>query len=107
MSALMAPVIKRFDDLFRPLKDLEIQPVDEQGNPATLAMIAYRVRYFRYMCPDCGGLVAAHVTATPHKNGVKVQPFPGKYRIKVPCFWCNTEHGLSDIIRFMTGGRGQ
>jgi len=105
MSALMAPVIKRFDDLFRPLSGLEIQPVDEQGNPATLAMIAYRVRFFRYMCPVCGGLLPAHVTATPHKDGVKVQPFPGQYHLKVPCSWCKTEHGLSDIIRANSGRR--
>jgi len=68
MSALVAPVIKRFDDLFRPLSGLEIQPVDELGNPATLAAIAARIRYFMYKCPGCGGLLPAHVTATPHKE---------------------------------------
>lgn len=105
MSSLFAPVIKQFDHLFKPLSGLEIQPVDEQGNPATLDRIAYRVRYLRYMCPDCGGLLAAHITATPHNFGVLVHPFPGKYHLKVPCFKCKTEHGLSDIIRFMAGRR--
>ena len=105
MSALFAPVVKHFDHLFRPLPDLEIQPVDEMGNPATLAVIAYRLRYHRYMCPDCGCLLAAHVIATPHRYGVHIHPFPGKYHLTVPCNWCNTEHGLSDIIRANSGRR--
>jgi len=104
MSSLFAPVVKHFNHKFRPLSDLEIQPVDGLRNPATLAAIAARIRYFMYKCPSCGGLLPAHVTATPHKDGVAVHPFIGQYHLKVPCSWCKTEHGLSDVIRYNAGG---
>jgi len=91
--------------LFKPeLERQLIQPVNRDGSPATLLEIAQRVRALKYRCQRCHGILGARVEATPTQNGVRVNPYPGRYRVTVICIWCGQVHELSDLIRAHQGG---
>jgi len=98
-------MISTVAQLFQPqLTDIPIQPVDEQGQPATLCEIAGRIRALGYRCEKCGALVGGRVEAEPSSQGVRVHPFALTYRLMVPCLWCGHSQPLSDMIRAHQGG---
>lgn len=91
--------------LFQPdICELEIQPVNHLGAPATLPEIANRIRFLGYRCEHCNALMGARVEAKPSKKGVHVHPYKGTYHLVVSCIWCKHEQPLSDLIRAHQGG---
>lgn len=86
--------------LFQPdICELEIQPVNQLGAPATLPEIANRIRVLGYRCEICNALLGARVKAEPSSKGIKVHPYIGNYHLVVPCIWCKHEQSLSNVIR--------
>jgi hypothetical protein len=106
MSAQRVSLFSQFSVFFSP-RELEIQPVKGHNQPLTLLEICKRIRVHKYRCPECSALVGGHVKGSPHRHGVKVHPLPELYLLSVPCPWCKTETGLTELINANTGRPGQ